>query len=47
MAFHLTSHSNIVNNNLFQYVIMFMFNKQFLKIAVFTRISTSHSEFKL
>ena len=25
MAFYLTSHLNIVNNNLFQYLIMFMF----------------------
>ena len=30
IAFHLTFHSNIVNNNMFQYLIMFMFCKQFL-----------------
>ena len=43
MAFHLTFHSNIVNNNMFQYLIMFMFCKQFLLNAGITRISTSMS----
>ena len=40
MAFHLISHSNIVNNNLFQYLIKFMVYKHFLINAVITRIST-------
>ena len=39
IAFHLTFHSNIVNNNMFQYLIMFIFCKQFLLNAVITRIS--------
>ena len=41
IVFHLTFHSNIVNNNMFQYLIMFIFCKQFLLNAVITRISTS------
>ena len=28
MAFHLTFNSNLVNNNMFEYFIMFMFGKQ-------------------
>ena len=43
MAFHLTSHLNIVNNNFFLYLIMSMFYEQFLINAVITRISTSMS----
>ena len=43
MALHLTSHSNIVNKNLFQYLIKFMSDEQFLINAVITRISTSMS----
>ena len=43
MAFLLTFHSNVVNNNMFQYLMMFMFCKQFLLNAVITRISTSLS----
>ena len=43
IAFHLTIHSNIVNNNMFQYLIMFIFCKQLLLNAVITRISTSMS----
>ena len=43
MAFHFTYHSNIVNNNLFQQLIVFMFYEQFLiKNAIITRISTSY-----